>query len=200
MWMRYCPSCATPLQERQRDGRLRQICPACGFVNYENPLPAAGCLVQRGGCVLLVQRRFEPSAGGWTLPAGFLEWGETPKQAAERETAEETGLRVRTERLLGVYPWHGEFGKRHPSDSGLLVVYAAEVVGGELKAGDDAQAVNWFAPEALPAFIAFASHRAALAEWARTRTADSVHHTHGDIDETAAGASPSGSAAVARIA
>jgi 8-oxo-dGTP diphosphatase len=169
MRMRYCPCCASPLQEEQWEGRLRQVCVACGFVNYENPVPAAGCLVERGDAVLLVQRRFEPNAGGWTLPAGFIEWGETPKQAAARETAEETGLRVRVGRLLGVYPWYREFGENHPSDSGVLIIYAAEVLEGDLYAGDDAQDVGWFAVDDLPAPIAFASHRAALAQWAERR-------------------------------
>jgi 8-oxo-dGTP diphosphatase len=169
MRMRYCPSCASPLGEHQWEGRLRQVCPACGFVNYENPVPAAGCLVERGGCVLLVQRRFEPSAGGWTLPAGFIEWGETPERAAERETEEETGLRVRIGRLLGVFPWYREFGENHPNDSGVLIIYAGEVLAGDLHAGDDAQDVGWFAADDLPAPIAFASHRAALAQWADRR-------------------------------
>jgi 8-oxo-dGTP diphosphatase len=115
--------------------------------------------------VLLVQRRFEPNAGGWTLPAGFLEWGETAEEAAERETEEETGLRVRAQRLWGVFPWYREFGERHPSDSGLLIVYLAELLGGELEPGDDARAADWFAPQALPSFIAFASHRSALQQW-----------------------------------
>jgi ADP-ribose pyrophosphatase YjhB (NUDIX family) len=165
MRMRFCPQCASPLHERQRDGRLRQVCAACGFVNYENPVPAAGCLVEDGGRVLLVQRRYEPHIGGWTLPAGFLEWGETPEQAAVRETQEETGLRVRPTRLWGLFPWQGEFGARHPNDSGLLVVYVAVVVAGRLEAGDDAQAVGWFSADKLPTPIAFGSHRAALADW-----------------------------------
>jgi ADP-ribose pyrophosphatase YjhB (NUDIX family) len=139
-------------------------------VNYENPVPAAGCLVERDNHVLLVQRRFAPNAGGWTLPAGFVERGETPEEAAIRETEEETGLRVRARQLLGIYPWHREFGENHPNDSGVLIVYAGEVLDGDLHAGDDAQDVGWFVANDLPQPIAFGSHRAALAQWAGRRT------------------------------
>jgi len=162
---RYCPNCATELALRQQDGRARQVCPACGYVHYQNPVPAAGSLVVVEGCVLMVQRRYPPCVGGWTLPAGFVEWDETPEQAAVRETEEETGLRVEVGSLFGVFPWTHEFRDGLAHDNGLLVIYTATVTGGDLRAGDDAQAAGWFALDALPAEIAFASHRAALVRW-----------------------------------
>jgi len=161
----YCPQCATGLVSRELDGRTRQVCPACGFIHYQNPVPAAGCLVERDGYVLLVQRRFAPHVGTWTLPAGFVEWDETPEQAAVRETKEETGLQVRSDGLFGVFPWHQEFHDGQAHDNGVLVIYRATVADGELQAGDDAQAVAWYAAGALPGQIGFASHRAALAIW-----------------------------------
>ena len=88
---RYCPLCAAELITRQVDARSRQACPACGFIYYENPVPAAGCLIEREGRVLMVQRKYPPYVGGWTLPAGFIEYDETPEQAAVRETGEEIG-------------------------------------------------------------------------------------------------------------
>jgi 8-oxo-dGTP diphosphatase len=100
------------------------------------------------------------------LPAGFVEWDETPEQAAVRETAEETGLRVAVIRLLGVYAWHEEFRAGLELDNGFLLVYEAAVTGGELRPGDDAQAAAWFAADALPEAIAFDSHQTALAQWA----------------------------------
>jgi ADP-ribose pyrophosphatase YjhB (NUDIX family) len=150
---------------RQHDSRYRKVCPACTFVYYRNPVPAAGCLIERGGQVLMVQRRYPPHAGAWTLPAGFVEWDETPEQAAARETEEETGLQVAVGRLFGVFPWYHEFKDGLAHENGLLVVYEATVSGGELQPGDDAQAADWFAPDALPEEIAFASHQAALGQW-----------------------------------
>ncbi len=113
----------------------------------------------------MVQRKYPPYVGGWTLPAGYVEWDETPEQAAVRETQEETGLQVVTSGLFGVFPWRHEFNDGQSHDNGLLVVYLAAVAGGELQAGDDAQAVGWFAADALPEQIAFVSHRVALAIW-----------------------------------
>jgi ADP-ribose pyrophosphatase YjhB (NUDIX family) len=162
---RYCPLCAAEMTWRQSDARARQVCPTCGFICYENPVPAAGSLIERDGRVLMVQRKYPPYVGGWTLPAGFIEWDETPEQAAVRETEEETGLRVEVTGLFGVFPWRHEYKDGQTHDNGLLVVYLAAILGGELQAGDDAQAVGWFAADALPAEIAFSSHRVALALW-----------------------------------
>jgi len=162
---RYCPVCAAELVWRESDGRSRQVCPACGFIHYQNPTPAAGCLVERDGRVLMTQRKYPPYVGGWTLPAGYVEWDETPEQAAVRETQEETGLQVVTSSLFGVFPWHHEFNDGQSHDNGVLIVYLATVAGGELQSGDDAQAVGWFTPDALPGQIAFSSHRVALAIW-----------------------------------
>jgi ADP-ribose pyrophosphatase YjhB (NUDIX family) len=161
----YCPQCAAELIDRELDGRTRQVCPACGFIHYENPVPAAGCLVERDGKVLMVRRKYAPYAGTWTLPAGFVEWDETPEQAAVRETKEETGLRAESMGLFGVFPWSHEYHDGQTHDNGLLVLYRAAVTGGELQAGDDAQDVDWYGVEELPRDIGFASHRAALAMW-----------------------------------
>jgi len=164
MKMRFCPLCATPLVVQELDGRPRQTCPACGFINYENPVVAAGCLIERDGQVLMVQRRYPPRVGEWTLPAGFVEWDESPEEAALRETEEETGLRVVLQGLFGVYSWHHAFGGGH-NDNGVLIIYRATIVEGTLRAGDDAQAVAWFPANHLPEQIAFSSHQAALAQW-----------------------------------
>jgi 8-oxo-dGTP diphosphatase len=166
---RFCPHCATALVRRQHGDHTRRVCPACGFVYYRNPLPAAGCLVDREGQVLLVQRKYAPQAGYWSLPAGFMEWDETPEQTAVRETEEETGLRVDVQRLLGVFPWYDDFLQGLAHENGLLVVYEATIIGGKLQAGDDAQAAGWFSLDALPGQIAFASHEAALAAWAASK-------------------------------
>ena len=162
---RFCPICAAELVWHESDGRPRQVCPACGFIHYQNPTPAAGCLVEHDGRVLMVQRKYPPYVGGWTLPAGYVEWDETPEQAAVRETNEETGLQVVSAGLFGVFPWRHEFNDGQSHDNGVLIVYLATVAGGELQSGDDAQAVGWFAPDALPEQIAFSSHRVALAIW-----------------------------------
>ena len=138
---------------------LRPTCPACGFIWYRNPVPAAGVLIVDEGRVLLVKRKYDPRAGAWCIPAGFMEAGETPEQSAIREVHEETGLIAQLSSLFGVYA-----GFDDPRVRAVLILYTGVVTGGALVPGDDAIDARWFAPDELPEDIAFASHRQALAE------------------------------------
>ncbi len=90
----YCARCATPTALQERGGRKRPTCPACGWVYYARPALGAAVAVELEGKLVLVQRRFEPYAGWWMLPAGFVEYGEFAEDTAAREAEEETGLRV----------------------------------------------------------------------------------------------------------
>ena len=140
-------------------GTMRPTCPACGYVWYRNPVPAAGVLLVEGGRVLLVKRAWEPRAGAWCLPAGFMEAGETPQQTAVRELQEETGVIAQLTGLFGVYA-----GFDDPRVRAVLILYTGLATGGETRAGDDAIELAWFPLDALPTDLAFASHRQALAE------------------------------------
>ncbi len=158
--VRFCPLCGTRLVPRDEHGTERPTCPRCGFIHYRNPVPAAGAIVRdRGRRVLLVKRRYAPRAGAWCLPAGFMEYGETPAHCAARELREETGLTARTGALFGVYA-----GFDDPRVRAVLILYRMTAARGTLRAGDDALAARWFALDRLPADIAFESHRQALAE------------------------------------
>jgi 8-oxo-dGTP diphosphatase len=167
---RFCPRCATPLVLRDDHGTRRRTCPACGYVHYRNPAPAAGVLIHEHGRVLLVKRRFEPAVGAWCIPAGFIEYGETPRHCAVRELAEETGLRCRLGPLFGVYA-----GFDDPRVRAILVLYLARVTGGSITPGDDAIAARWFRIARLPRDIAFEAHRQALAELAAHLRATEPH-------------------------
>lgn len=100
--LRHCRHCGTQVQTRvpAGDNRPRAVCPACATVHYENPLNVVGTLPLWGEQVLLCRRAIEPRQGYWTLPAGFMELGETAAEGALRETAEEAGTPVE---LLGLY-------------------------------------------------------------------------------------------------
>jgi ADP-ribose pyrophosphatase YjhB (NUDIX family) len=102
--MKFCSHCAGPLIQRipAGDNRLRHVCSKCEAVHYQNPRIVAGCLPVWGDQVLLCRRAIEPRRGYWTLPAGFMENGETLEQAAARETHEEACARVRD--LAAVHP------------------------------------------------------------------------------------------------
>jgi ADP-ribose pyrophosphatase YjhB (NUDIX family) len=162
----YCPACATAMAMAPEHGVMRPTCPGCGYIWYRNPVPAAGVIMVQDGAVLLVRRRFEPRAGWWCIPAGFMEAGETPEQSAAREMQEETGVIVQLTGLFGVYA-----GFDDPRVRAVLILYTGVATGGEPRAGDDAIELGWFPLDALPHDLAFASHRQALDEL-RARLAD----------------------------
>ena len=141
----YCPRCGTPVIHKELYGKLREVCPNCDWIHFVDPKVAAAVLVEQDGRVLLVRRVNEPFRGMWTLPAGFINGGEDPAEAAARECLEETGLNVHIQRVLEIIS-----GKEHPRGADFIIVYQASIIGGELKPDDDADAVEWFARESLP--------------------------------------------------
>jgi len=157
---RYCLRCGTRMVRREEHGRLRATCPACGFIHYRNPVPAAGVILAGRQGVLMVKRAFDPEAGAWCLPAGFMEYGETPEHCALRELREETGIEGSLDDLFGVYAGHDD-----PRVRAVLIVYTAERTGGRLKPGDDAIEARFFPITQLPRSIAFEAHRRALAKF-----------------------------------
>jgi ADP-ribose pyrophosphatase YjhB (NUDIX family) len=141
----YCLRCGHQLTQAERLGRLRPVCPACDWIYFADPKVAAAALIEHGGQVLLVRRANDPKRGLWTLPAGFVDAGEDPAQAVERECLEETGLQVRVMGLLDVL-----FGQEHARGAHILIAYQAEVVSGELRPGDDVDGAAFFPSDDLP--------------------------------------------------
>jgi len=156
-------------------GRMRQVCPDCGFILYRNPVPGAGVLVEMEEGIVLIRRGQPPFVGWWALPAGYIEADESVEQAAVRECKEETGLDVELLELFGVYSF-----PEGPGQSGIIIFYRARPVGGELRAGDDAQDVGVFLPDAWPEKLAFRTHREVLARWRRSRSSE----RHADVPGT----------------
>ena len=152
----FCPRCATPVTHEHRFGAMREVCPKCGWIHFVDPKVAAGVLVIADERVLLVRRVNEPYRGLWTLPAGFVNGGEDPAEAAARECLEETGLSVKVTRVFDIVA-----GREHPRGADFVIVYQAEVIGGEMQANDDADAVEWFDKQHLPS-LAFRATRKVL--------------------------------------
>jgi ADP-ribose pyrophosphatase YjhB (NUDIX family) len=94
--MKYCPNCAATLTLKipADDARLRHVCESCGAIHYQNPRNVVGSIPVYGEQVLLCRRAIEPRHGFWTLPAGFMELGESTSHGAARETLEEAGAHV----------------------------------------------------------------------------------------------------------
>jgi 8-oxo-dGTP diphosphatase len=129
---------------------------ACGRTAYRDPKVAVGVVAHDAeGRILLVQRAVSPAAGRWALPAGFVDAGEDPRETARREALEETGLEVTVGRVIDVYA--GEPG----SGVTFFLSFEAEIVGGELRGGDDASDARFFSGDNLPD-IAFDSTRDAV--------------------------------------
>lgn len=101
--MKFCSQCGTDnirWEVPNGDNRPRHVCGNCSEIFYQNPKIVVGCIPEWEDTVLLCRRAIEPRHGYWTLPAGFMENGETTQEAAERETLEEANARVE---LLGLY-------------------------------------------------------------------------------------------------
>ena len=156
--IKFCPRCGTAVTREERFGKIHPVCPQCEWIHFGDPKVAAAVLIEQDGRVLLVRRVNEPYRGLWTLPAGFVDAGEDPARAAERECLEETGLSVRVKRVLDVIP-----GREHERGADFVIVYQAEVLGGRLSPDDDADAVEWFGYSDLPP-LAFSATRKALGQ------------------------------------
>lgn len=126
---------------------------------FFDPKVAVAAWIRQDARLLLVRRRSDPLAGFWAMPAGFMEYDEHPESALRREVLEETGLQVRVEQLLQLF--------HTPADGGLanlVLVYEASIFGGDLLAGDDADAVDWFRRDQLPP-LAFLPTQALVRRW-----------------------------------
>lgn len=142
------------MERQERFGKIHPVCPGCEWIHFEDPKVAAAVLVEQDGRVLLVRRVNEPYRGQWTLPAGFVDAGEDPARAAERECLEETGLSVHATRVLDVIA-----GREHERGADFVVAYQGKVISGALIPGDDADAVDWFARDNLPPLAFEATQR-----------------------------------------
>lgn len=159
MIARFCSNCGAALDEAPPTR-----CTACGVAHWRNPKPCGGALLVHDGTLLLARRAIEPFLGCWDVPGGFCELHEHPREAAERELFEETGLRGRATRLIGM--WVDDYAD---GEVCLNVYYEMEPVG-ELTARTDSAEVaelRWFAPDELPLDeISFPAHsREVLLAW-----------------------------------
>ena len=150
----FCPYCGQRVIEKTFGRRVHGYCVKCDMIHYENPLPAVAVLVLNSkDQLLLVKRSVEPAKGTWCLPGGFIEVDESIEEAAVRELEEETGIKGEIEGLVDF------FSQRSQDYRAILIFgYRVKILGGELKAGDDAQEAGFYDLDKLPP-IAFLSHK-----------------------------------------
>ena len=169
--MKHCSNCGALVTRTVPDGdnRDRWVCPACKTVHYQNPLIVVGCVPEQDGRVLLCKRSIEPRYGYWTLPAGFMELGETVQQGAARETLEEACAEVEVGRLFAsVDVIHA--GQVH-------LFFHARLIGGH-SAGEESLETRLFEPDEVPwDDMAFLSGVYALEKYFEDAGRDrGVHH------------------------
>lgn len=160
--MNFCPVCGQPLTDAHRFGKNRRTCLACGFVHFADPKVAVVVFIVSEGRVLMVKRAVDPQKGRWALPAGYVDYGEDPRDAAVREVKEETGLDVTLTRLVDVLGPE----KDRTGPASIAIIFEAAVSGGVLAAHDDVSKAVFFAPPDLPyGEVAFESTRLMLSRW-----------------------------------
>lgn len=142
--MAFCNRCGQATERRVPAGedRERDVCAGCNVVHYQNPRMIVGCIVEHEGRVLLCRRAIEPRRGLWTLPAGFLEIGESAIEGAVRETLEEASARVR------VIAPYAHFDVPHIGQAYIL--YRAELLDGNFGPGPESLEVALFDAQQVP--------------------------------------------------
>ena len=142
--MNFCSRCAAPVTLRipPGDNRERFVCDACETIHYQNPRIVTGVLPAWKDQVLLCKRAIEPRAGYWTLPAGFMENGETIAGGAARETLEEANARVENLSLYTVFSL--------PHISQVYTFYRADLSDLDFSAGTETLALDLFTEDAIP--------------------------------------------------
>jgi ADP-ribose pyrophosphatase YjhB (NUDIX family) len=142
--MKHCSQCGAEVSLRipDDDNRLRHICDACDIIHYQNPKIVAGCLPIWKDKILLCKRAIEPRHGFWTLPAGYMEMGETTTAAALRETLEEANARVEIQGLYALM--------NLPHVNQVYMMYRSKLLDLDFSPGDESLEVELFKADEIP--------------------------------------------------
>jgi ADP-ribose pyrophosphatase YjhB (NUDIX family) len=142
--MNFCSNCGQPVIRRTPPGddRLRFFCESCGAVHYQNPKLVVGCIPEMEDQILLCRRAIEPCYGMWTLPAGYLENGETVAAGAKRETREEARARVE---ILDPYALYNIC---HVDQ--IYLMFRARLIDKRFQAGSESLEVKLFSENDIP--------------------------------------------------
>ncbi|MFT5482697.1 MAG: ADP-ribose pyrophosphatase YjhB (NUDIX family) [Halieaceae bacterium] len=142
--MKFCSDCGAGVSLRipDDDDRHRYICDDCDTIHYQNPRVIVGCLPVYEGKILLCKRAIQPRHGYWTLPAGFMENGESTLEGAARETWEEARAKVHDQQLYRIFDM--------PQINQVYMFYRCELSNGEYGVGPESTEVELFSEDAIP--------------------------------------------------
>lgn len=175
--MKFCPDCGAPVELRlpPDDHRSRHVCTACAAIHYQNPKLIVGAIPEwEDGRILLCRRAIEPRYGLWTLPAGFMENGESTPEAAARETLEEANARVE------IGPLYGFFNIPHLDQVHLM--FRARLLDLAFSPGVESLEVKLFEEKDIPwELLAFRTVRITLQRFFEERRNASFHFDMRDL-------------------
>jgi ADP-ribose pyrophosphatase YjhB (NUDIX family) len=170
--MKYCSNCGDTVTQKipEGDTKSRWVCSTCEIVHYENPKIIVGCVPEIDGRILLCKRAIEPRHGYWTVPAGFMEIGETIAEGAARETLEEACAEVEIGHLFASVDVP-EAGQVH-------LFFTAKLLGG-FAVGDESLEVALYSRDEIPwDDIAFRSGHFALEKYLSDEGRNNGVHLH----------------------
>jgi ADP-ribose pyrophosphatase YjhB (NUDIX family) len=179
--MKFCSNCGAPVSLRvpPGDNLPRYVCDACNAIHYQNPRMIVGCIVEWEDRVLLCRRGIEPRHGYWTVPAGFMENGETTFQGATRETLEEANARVEIESLYALY--------NIPHINQVYMLFRGRLLDMDFSAGAETLEARLFTESEIPwEEIAFLSVRNTLDHYYTDRRNGEFKFHLGTIERPAA--------------
>lgn len=175
--MKFCSNCGAPVAHRvpPGDSLPRYVCDACQTIHYQNPRMVVGCIAEWEDRILLCRRAIEPRYGLWTVPAGFMENGETTYQGAERETLEEANARIQIGPLYALY--------NIPHINQVYILFRAQLLDLGFHAGAETLEVKLFAEAEIPwDRLAFATVRNTLTHYYDDRKAGQYRFHMGTIE------------------
>lgn len=178
--MKFCSDCgaAVSLKIPAGDSLPRYVCDACATIHYQNPKMIVGCIAEWENRILLCRRAIEPRMGLWTVPAGFMENGETTAQGASRETLEEANARVEVGPLYAMY--------NIPHINQVYILFRARLLDLDFGAGEESLEVKLFSETDIPwQEIAFATVRNTLSHYFGDRRRGSYGMHIGTIEPPA---------------
>jgi ADP-ribose pyrophosphatase YjhB (NUDIX family) len=176
--MNYCSNCGNSVSLNIPPGedRPRFFCESCGTIHYENPKLVVGCIPEMGEKILLCRRAIEPCYGKWTLPAGYLENGETVAEGAERETVEEACAKIE---ILSPYALFNI-----PGINQIYLMFRARLTDDHFEPGVESMEVKLFTEEEIPwEQIAFKVVKSTLKKYFRDRIKGSFPFQIDDIQK-----------------
>ena len=178
--MKFCSLCGAPVTLRipAGDNLPRYVCDACEAIHYQNPKIVAGCIPEWQSRILLCRRAIEPRYGLWTVPAGFMENGETTAQGAVRETLEEANARVEVGPLYAMY--------NIPHINQVYILFRARLLDLDFSSGAETLEVRLFDEAEVPwETLAFATVRNTLTHYYADRKAGHYRFHLGTIEPAA---------------